>query len=205
MKRQWLVTGATIVALTSVLSACSGGSDDEPEATPTKAATSAPATTAPAPEPTPVTQQPGANGVTFKLQDFEKYQDDAAVIAWTHINEDLSASINQRKLVPGLEQQVSKTVLRKFVNAINVSKKNDYTVAPEGDVKVQSSETDGSRAKLTMCMWAPTTGIRDKNGDIVGKNEKIWFKQVVEMSSSTGQWVLRTVDDTGTCPGGAPS
>jgi hypothetical protein len=193
--------------LSGLLSACSGGSDDDdPKASPATTSSAAPATT-PAPTPTPAatTQPPGENGVTLRMQDYAKYQDDPAVIEWTHINEALGASINQGSIVPGLEERTSKSVLRKFVSAVNVSKQNEYTVAAEGDVKVLSAETKGSRAKLTMCLWAPTTGIRDKNGKIVGDDEQVWFRQKAELSSSTGQWVLRTFDDTGTCPGGAPS
>ena len=202
--RHWLATGAAIVAMSGLLAACSGGSD-EPAADPTKATTAAPATTTPAPAPEPATQPAGANGVTWKIQDWATYQNDEAVLAWTDINETLAASINQGKLVPGLEQRTSKSVLREFVSAIDVSAKNSYQVASEGDVKVLSSETTGDRAKLTMCSWAPTTGIRDKNNDIVGKNEDIWFKEIATLSKSSGQWVLKTVESSGTCPGGPPS
>jgi len=204
--RHWLATGAAIVAMSGLLAACSGGSD-EPAADPTKATTAAPATTtpAPAPEPTVATQPPGPNGVTFRIQDFARYQGDPAVIEWTHINEALGASINQGSLVPGLEQKTSKSVLRKFVSAIDASTKNKYTVATEGDVKVLSAKTEGTRATLTMCLWAPTTGIRDSSGKIVGDDGQIWYRQKAELSSASGQWVLRAFDDTGTCPGGPPS
>jgi hypothetical protein len=205
VKRQWLATGMTIVALSSVLSAC-GSSDDAPKASPTKTSSATPATTsAPAPAPAVTAQPPGANGVTLKIQDWEKHQADPAVLAWTHALEDLGASINRGALVPGLDQRTSKSVLRIFVNAINVSKDNAYHVPTEGDVKVLSSKTTGDRAELTMCMWSTTTGVRDKNDNAVGDDEDVWFKQKATLSTTSGQWVLKTLDDSvGNCTGGPP-
>ena len=205
MKRQSLVTGAVVVALGGAMASCSGGgSDDEPEPSPSKAAPTTPATTS-APAPAAATQPPGANGVTWKIQDWPTYQNDEAVLAWTTANETLAASINAGKIVGGLEQMTSKTVLRKYVNAINISKQKQYQAAPEGDVKVQSSETTGDRATLVMCSWAPTTAIRDKNNKVVGEGEQIWFKEKAMLSKSSGRWVLKTTEISGTCPGGPPA
>lgn len=206
MTRQWLVACAALVALSGTLAACSG-SDDEPEASPTKASSATSTTPAPAPTTAPAAAQPqGANGVTWKIQDWQTYQADEAVVEWTHIHEALAASINQGSLVPGLEERTSKSVLRKFVSAVNLSADRGYHVPVEGDVKVLSSTTTGDRAKLTMCMWSTTTGVRDKDDKAVGSDENIWFKQEATLSRSSGQWVLRSFDDTvGTCSGGAPS
>jgi hypothetical protein len=203
--RQWLATGIALVALSGVLSACSGGSDDEPKAAATTTTSAAPATTTPAPIPTPAVQPQGANGVTWRIQDWETHQNDEAVLAWVHANETLAASINQGKPVAGLEQLTSKAVLRQYVNAINVSKQKEYRAAPEGDVKVLSSKTSGDRATLTMCSWAPTTAIRDKNNKVVGEGEQIWFKETATLSKASGQWVLKTAESSGTCPGGPPA
>ena len=144
--------------------------------------------------------------MTWRIQDFATYQDDEAVIEWTHISEDLAASYNRRALVPGLEQRLSKKVLRIYADAVEVYKKRDYHVRDVGDVRVQSSKTEGDRAELTMCMWSTTTGVRDKNDKAVGDDEEIWFRQDAVMSKASGQWVLMSIGDpTATCEGGPPA
>ncbi|MFC5676440.1 hypothetical protein [Aeromicrobium endophyticum] len=144
--------------------------------------------------------------MTYKIQDFEKHQDDEAVIEWTRIAEGLAASTNQGRLVPWLEQRVSKKVLRIYADAVALSSKRKYHVADVGDVKVRSSRTEGDRAELSMCMWSTTTGVRDENDRAVGDDEGIWFRQDAVMSKASGQWVLTSIDGRGgTCRGGPPT
>lgn len=203
MKRQSLVTAAVVVALCA-LGACSGGSggsDDETKTVATTKATSAAPST---PAPVVETQPPGPNGVTYVIQDWDRYRTDEAVVAWTSIAQDLGASTNQGKLVPGLATRTSKKVLRIYSDAVNFSRRKDYHVAEVGDVKVSSSKVQGDRAELTMCMWSTTTGVRDKNDKAIGDDESIWFKQDAVLSKASGQWVLKSIEDTGTCGGGAP-
>ena len=203
MNRQSLVAAAVVVALSAVLGACSGGSDDKPKpvATTKPTASSASPTT---PAPVVETQPAGPNGVTYVVQDWDRYRTDEAVVAWTSIAQDLGASTNQGKLIPGLATRTSKKVLRIYSDAVDFSRRKDYHVAEVGDVKVSSSKVQGDRAELTMCLWSTTTGVRDKNDKAVGDDENIWFKQDAVLSKASGQWVLKSIEDNGTCEGGAP-
>ena len=199
MSRHLLVSGIAVIALAGGMSGCSG-SDDKPEAAKTTATTVAPTT--PAPTPTTPAQPQGADGATYKIQNWDEHSTNPAVLGWKQANEALAASTNQGKVLPSLRNSANKVVLRKYVAAVNYSSKRDLKVPATGDVKVVSAVIDGRTAKLKTCLWAPTTSVRDKGSDEAGS--KFWFKQTVEMRLSAGRWIVTSQVTKGKCGGGAP-
>ncbi|MEJ7634967.1 hypothetical protein [Aeromicrobium sp.] len=193
MSRQLLTAGVALVALLSV-TACSG-SDDEPQPKPTKSTSATPA----APE-----QPEGADGVTYRIQNWDDYAEDPAILAWKQANEALAASINQGKVLPSLRRASSKSVLRENVTAVNNAKKNDWRVKKLGKVRVETADTVGSKATLLVCLWAPSVGLYEKDGSYYGDKEVFWFRQDSTLKKTSGGWVVATSKYDGKCPGGAP-
>ena len=207
MTRQWLATGAALVALSGVLAACSGGSD-EPKADPTKAATSAaPATTTPAPAPTPAAQPQGANGVTYEIQNWDEYATDPAVLAWKQTLEAVGGSANSGKVLEPVRTGTSKKVLRTFVSSLQQAKSGNWHVEPVGKVRIEAAETTSNRSKLTVCTWGPSTVYLTKDGKSPDGDENfdVWFKQTFELALRDGRWKITAAASDGKCSGGAPA
>lgn len=190
------MASVAVATLLLSLSACSGSDGDKPETKPT-ATTSATPTEAPQPK--------GDYGVTYEILNWYAHAEDPAVLAWKHFMEAFAGSSNQGKLVPALRGNVSKPVLREVVAALNQSEKNDLHLRPVGKVKVASAKTSGSTARLTLCMWGPSTGYYKKNGAYFGKPEVFWFKQQAVLKSSAGKWIVSSFAYKGKCSGGAPA
>jgi hypothetical protein len=208
--RQWLATGAALVALSSVLAACSGGSDDEPKADPSKTATSsAPEPTTPAPAPTPAAQPQGANGVTYEIQNWDEYASDPAVLAWKQTIEGFAGSIGAGKVLEPVRAGMAKRVLRDYVRSFDQATDNNWHVEPVAKVKVESAETTADRSRLVVCLWAPSTAFIKENGEPAGDSTaediKVWSKQNLDMVSKDGRWVISTFKYDGECSGGAPA
>lgn len=205
--RQWLATGAAVVMLSGALSACSG-SDDDPEPSPTKTSSAAPATT-PAPEPTPavVTQPPGANGVTYEIQNWDEHATDPAVLAWKQTLEAVGGSANSGKVLEPVRAGMSKKVLRMFVSSLQQAKRGNWHVEPVGKVRIESAETTSSRSKLAVCSWGPSTVYLTEDGKSPDGDENldVWSKQTFELALRDGRWVITAAASDGTCPGGAPA
>ncbi|KRC65156.1 hypothetical protein ASE12_10500 [Aeromicrobium sp. Root236] len=189
---------ASVAALALLLSvsAC-GGDDDKADPKPTKTTASA--------SPTAQAQPKGAHGVTYEIQNWDQYADDAAVLAWKTAFETLTGSINAHKVQPGMAKQVSTKVLRQFVAGVNAAKKNRWNVKPVGKVKVDRARSTGSQATLTMCLWGTSVGVYEKNGDYVGKPDRFWLKQTATLKLSGGRWILTSFKYKGKCTGGAPA
>jgi hypothetical protein len=193
----------------STLAACGSNSDDEPKTAPTKTATSAaPATTTPAPAPTPAAQPQGANGVTYEIQNWDEYATDSAVLAWKQLLEAVGGSTNSGKVLEPVRRGMAKSVLRPYVQSMEQAWDNGRTVPGDAKVKVESATTSGNKAKLVMCLWAPSTVLYEKNGDATGgtsaKDLAAWTKQTVDLTIRDGRWVVTKIDFPGTCDGAAP-
>ena len=196
MIRQSLMTSVATAALLLGVSACGGSDGDKPESKPT-ATTSATPTEAPQPK--------GDSGVTYDILNWDAHSEDPAVLAWKQFMEAFGGSTNEGKLLPEMRRSVSKPVLRQIVAALDQSKKNDLHLRPVGKVKVASAKTSGSTARLTLCMWAPSTGYYKKNGAYWGKPEVFWFKQQAVLKSSGDTWIVSSFAYKGKCSGGAPA
>jgi hypothetical protein len=196
VRRQSLVTGVALAALLLGISAC-GGSDDKADPKPTKTTAS--------PTPTPSVQPKGAYGVTFEIQNWDAYADDAAVLAWKQINEAVAGSSNTGKLLAPMRQGMSKKVLRQYLPGVQAGWKNDWHVKPVGKVKVLSARTSSSSAQLTTCLWGPSVGFYTAKDKYFGEPEVYWLKQKVKMVLTSGTWVMDTVTFDGKCPGGEPA
>ncbi len=196
MRRQSLAAGVAVAALLLSLSAC-GGSDDKADPKPTKTTAS--------PTPTTPVQPKGADGVTYDVLNWETYADDPVVTAYKVTNEAISASINGRKVLPGLRAGVDKAYLRKTVDNMKFVEKKDWHVPSTASVKVDDVSTSGTSAALTACVWRPSYLYQDKNDKVVGSPDKWWDKQITKFTKSGERWVLSSVELKGKCPGGAPA
>lgn len=199
MSRQSLVVGVALATLLLGLSACGGGDGDGDKADPkaTKATSS--------PTPTTLAQPKGAHGVTVDIQNWDKYADDPAVLAYKQASEATGGSMNKHKLVPGITRILSKPVLRLVSANVANGKKNRWSVPKVAYVKLESSRTSGSEARLVTCEWAPSTDVRDRNGKLLGDVKREWRKYSVKLTSKSDTWVLQPIKQIGTCPGGAPA
>lgn len=197
MSRHLLVTSVLLVSLLGGMSACGGG-DDEPDSKP-KASKTAAAT------PTPKAQPQGADGVTYEIQNWDKYADDPVVLAYKTTNEAIGASINGSTILPAMREGLSKRGLRTYVPSLDMAKKRKFHVLPLGKVKISSVTTKGSSARLVVCAWVPSVNYYDKNGKAVDNAAKKWLKQNIGMRSRSGTWVLDTIKFSGNCKGGAPA
>src|SRR4051794_36772762 len=110
VSRRLLVTSALLVSLLGATSACGGS--DEPDPTP-KATKTAEAT------PTPKAQPKGADGVTYEIQNWDKYADDPVVLAYKSTNEAIGASVNGRTILPAMREGLSKRGLRTYVPSLD--------------------------------------------------------------------------------------
>jgi len=209
LKRQWLVTGTAIVALSGALAACGGGSDDEPKASPTKTSSAPAATTAtPEPAPTPAAQPQGASGVTYEIQNWDEYSADPAVLAWKQTLEAIGGSTLAGKLLEPARQGMAKRVLRPYVQSLNEAVDGGWTLQPVGKVKIESAKPAGNRSELVTCLWGPTVNYY-KDGKPVGSASvaelEEWVRQEVTMTLKDGRWIISKLEFKDTCSGGAPS
>jgi hypothetical protein len=208
MKRQWLATAAAVVVLSCGLAACSGSSDDKPDAAPAKTSSAPASTPTPAPAPTTPPQPQGANGVTYEIQNWDQYATDPAVLAWKQTQEAIAASANQGKVLEPMRAGLSKRALRDYVESIQQAWDGDWHVEATGKVRIESASTTGDRATFVACLWAPTTAFLRKNGLAVGadtaKDAEVWQKQNVQMAMRDGRWLITKFEYDGECSGGAP-
>jgi hypothetical protein len=210
VKQPWLTTCVALVLLGAV-TACSG--NDEPDE-PRSAATSSSVTTDPPPPaaasatatatPEVPAQPTGSDGVTYEIQNWERYASDPVVLSWKQVQEALGASTNRGEVTDALRDGSSKKALRKFIAAVDYSRKNDLHVPARGIARVEKTDVDGDTAKLTTCLWAPSISVYDNTDTIVGDKSEYWYKQQVTMASASGQWVVTSQVTEGKCPGNAP-
>lgn len=140
--------------------------------------------------------------MTYKIQNWDKYATNPAVLAWKQASEALAASTNAGKVLPSLRKNVNKATLREYVAAVNYSSKHKLVVPATGKVKVVSAVVDGRTAKLKTCLCAPTISVRTKGSD--DADSKYWYKETVEVRLSGGRWIVTSQIDKGRCGGGAP-
>lgn len=198
MSRQSLMASIAALALLLGVSAC-GGDDDKADPKPTKTTASA------SPRPTTSAQPEGADGVTYRIQNWDEHSDDPVVLAYKTTNEAYTASINQRKVLPAFRRGVANGFLRKVVGDMKFVKKKGWHLPDEVIVKVRTVRTTGTQAVLTMCVWRPSNSYYDKKNKVVGPTERWWDREITRLSQSGGRWILTKVDIKGKCPGGAPA
>ena len=196
MRRRSLANVATLALLLGI-SAC--GSNDEADPKPTKITTSA------SPTSTTPTQPMGADGVTYEIQNWNRYATDPVVLAYKTTNEAYTASINQRKVLPAFKRGVSNNFLRKVVGDMKFVEKKGWHLPDEVVVKVRTVRTTGTKAVLTMCVWRPSNSYYDEKNKVVGPTERWWDHETTRLSQSGGRWILTKVDIKGKCPGSAPA
>ncbi len=196
MRRQLLVIGVAATLFFGV-SACSGRDGDKAAPKPTKTTAS--------PKPTAPAQPKGAYGMTVDIENWDAHADDPAVLGYKKAAEASGGSMNQHKLVPGATKVLSKPVLRIVSGNVANGKRLRWSVPAVAHIKVVSSRTRGSEARLVTCQWAPSTDVLDRNGKLLGKVKREWRKYSIKLKLKAGEWVLQPIKQVGTCPGGAPA
>jgi hypothetical protein len=195
VRRQLLMIGVAATLLVG-MSACGGSDGDKAAPKPTK--------TTPSPTPTTPAQPKGAFGMTVKIQNWDDYATDPAVLGYKRASEASGGSMNQHKLVPDATKLLSKPVLRLVSGNVANGKKQRWSVPDVAHIKIVSSRTRGSEARLVTCQWAPSTDVLDRNGKLLGKVKREWRKYSITLKLKAGAWVLQPIKHVGTCPGGAP-
>jgi hypothetical protein len=163
------------------------------------------ATPSPSPSPSAVPVQPrGAHDVTYRILNWEQYGDNPAVRSWKRIYELGNASVNARKMLPGMTRIATEEPLRLFVGQVQLAWRNNLHVKPVAKVRVQSATATGAKRRLVICQWVPSTDFYQANGKMYLGMEKQWNRFRYDMVRRDGRWMIDGITARGTCRGGAP-
>jgi hypothetical protein len=206
VKRHPLTAAAVAVLLSVTLGACSGGGSDDPKPSPSTSTSAIPATT-PAPSPQPPAQPAGANGVTYEIQNWDQYATDPAVLAWKQTLEAFGGSINSGRLLEPVRAGMSKKALRLYVSSLEQARSGSWHVEPVGKVRIESAQTTGAKAKLTVCSWVQSVAFLTQDGTSPDGDENldVWLKDKYELALRDGRWKITSAVNDGKCPGGPPA
>jgi hypothetical protein len=195
---------APLAALLLCLSACGGGAEPkaDPEPSPSQTPTPTPSAT---PSPTPAIQPQGQHGVTVKILNWEEYADEPAVLAAKQRFEDLQASINMGKLVPGLLGNLTGQARADLPPALQQAWANNLRTRKLGYWRVRSLRNAGASSTVVVCAWRPSVDFYQGNGKPYGTIAREWKKATAVLRKSGEAWKLSKLDVSGTCPGGPPA
>jgi hypothetical protein len=195
---------APLAALIVCLSACGGEAKPKADPDPSPSQTSSPTPSA-TPSPTPATQPQGQHGVTVKILNWDKYADDPAVLAAKQRFEDLQASVNLGKFVPGLLGNLVGQARAELPSALQQAKANNLMTRKVGYWRVRSVRNQGATSTVVFCAWRPSVDFYQSNGKPYGTIAHEWKKSTAVLSKSGDSWQLSKLDVNGTCPGGPPA
>lgn len=188
--RTTLVTTAAAITVALGLGGCS---HDEPSPKPTRT------TVTPSPTRTVPPQPDGADGVTYDVQNWEKYADDPAVLVWKQLSETLSASVNQGRLVPRASSLASRSMLRPILKNLRFAWSHDLRVRPVARVAVLRSQKNGTRTRLVTCSWDVSADYYRADGTFYGEPESIWHKDVWTVEQQGKVHLVTSLKPSGTC------
>ncbi|KQY55772.1 hypothetical protein ASD11_14795 [Aeromicrobium sp. Root495] len=186
-------TSLTAAGVALAVGLC-GCSDGKSAPAPTRTAAS------PGPSPTPELQPEGADGVTWKVDNWEQHASDPAVLAWKQLSEALSASVNRRRLVPAVTSLASKKTLRPIIENVRFAWSHDLHVRPTALSHVVRADRRGSKVRLLTCSWATSVNYYDADGTYYGgPAEERWIKDAWTVEPVDGRWVVTSMDRSGRC------
>ncbi|MEH3032839.1 MAG: hypothetical protein PGN07_02075 [Aeromicrobium erythreum] len=196
MSNRWPGASSACLVAVLVLTGCSGG-DDEPR--PTASATSA------SPTPTEDVQPRGEEGVTYDVLNWSDRSEDPLVLAYKTAGESLAASANRGKLLPSARARTTKDFQRTVSKVLRQAWAGRWSLSPEAKVRIESTKVDGSKGAVVACEWSASTSFRKPGGEFVVKSTgKGWNKMRSTYVRSGSTWRLDSLENVGTCPGGAP-
>jgi hypothetical protein len=193
---------APLAALLVCLSACGGEAKPKADPGPSPSQTPTPSAT---PSPTPATQPQGQHGVTVKILNWDKYADEPAVLAAKQRFEDLQASLNIGKLVPGLLGNLAGQARAELPPAVQQAQANNLRTRKLGYWRVRSVRNEGATSTVVFCAWRPSVDFYQSNGKPYGTIAQEWKKSAAVLRKSGDVWKLSKLDVNGTCPGGPPA
>ena len=192
-----------VIALSTValcLAGCGGDAsaeDSSPEASEDTSAT-------PSASPTPAGQPEGRYGNTYRIQNWDEFSQDQAVLAVKRAAESYAGSVNNLTVQSDLLEFHTKNLERWLVREAQFAWKNSLSVAPVSHARVLSSQKGPRKATVVACHWLPTFALLKKDGKMYGNNRPHWLKVRFGLVMKNGHWALDTADGAGNCPGGAP-
>ncbi len=193
---------ALLAALTVCLSACGGEAKPTSDPSPSQTSTPTPSAT---PTPTPATQPQGQHGVTVKILNWDQYAAEPAVLAAKQLFEDLQASLNAGKLVPGLLGRLTGSARTELPAALQQARANNLRTRKLGYWRVRSVRNEGATSTVVFCAWRPSVDFYQSNGKPFGTIAKEWKKSSAVLRKTGAAWKLSKLAVSGTCPGGPPA
>jgi hypothetical protein len=195
---------ALLAALMVCLSACGGEAKPKADPGPSPSQTPTPTPSA-TPSPTAATQPQGQHGVTVKILNWDQYADEPAVLAAKQRFEDLQASVNIGKLVPGLLGKLTGQARAELPPALQQAQANHLRTRKLGYWRVRSVRNEGATSTVVFCAWRPSVDFYQANGKPYGTIAREWKRSTTVLRRSGAAWKLSKLDVDGTCPGGPPA
>ena len=150
-------------------------------------------------------QPAGKYGVTYDFLNWDEYAENPAVVAAKPIIEAGNASLNHKRVLPGVREGVSPSLFKQVVTTYRRGWPEDWFHKPVGHVRVEKAVMKPRRATLTLCLWDPDTQYLLKNGRAVDPPlRQVWRRQVYAMSWPGTTWRIDAVKPKGFCRGLPP-
>lgn len=173
------------VLMLGSLAAC--GSDDGDDAA---AEPSTPETTT-SPSPTVPPQPDGPHGVTLKINNWDEYYDDPAVLTVKDFLEGFGGAYTAKKITPELKSSTSKKVLRELTGPLKSIWRDERLPADTLELRILSVKSNNGKATVKACAHEITFIQRYKDGSLTEDVDKdYWRKHTYKLRESDGEWKL---------------
>ena len=141
----------------------------------------------------------------MKISNWDQYADEPAVLAAKQRYEDLQASVNRGKFVPGLPGLLAGKARSELTSGLQQAWAENLRTRKVGQWRVQSVKNDGATSTVVFCAWRPSVDFYQSNGKPYGTIAREWKKSTAVLRKTGGDWKLSRLDVDGTCPGGPPA
>src|SRR5699024_737680 len=133
------------VLMLGSLAACGSDDGDDDAAEP-----STPETTT-SPSPTVPPQPDGPHGVTLKIDNWDEYYDDPAVLTVKDFLEGFGGAYTAKKITPELKSSTSKKVLRELTGPLKSIWRDERLPADTLALRILSVKSDDGKATVQAC------------------------------------------------------